>query len=845
MKKSRLFGTALAVIGATTCAAIANDTRSRINSFDPELIVLNEAFVFELPAQSPVEPGFGVRGDDCTGTACQGNIAVAPAAAGTFADLAFISSAGAISTQRKADNFSVTESGEITQLCILGVYATNALGVAATPATATWRVRYYPDAGGFPCSIPRAEFVIGATNPTAGTSVSVDNNVGGGLFHRFTFAHPPVAVSAGECMWMEVVDVDPLATVFFFLQLTTGVTDGDGRLAVFNVGGAFNLNIAYPPTSVVAAGEPIFCVNVGTTMDTTTDCGPVSGSAPPNDNIFSPETLTIGAAPVSGATTNAQQDFARPCGFTYADVGGLWYEVIGNGNRLTVDVSTTGCSDPRVVVYDATGFDDPMGGGTPASLICVGDDDDGGPGLSSSLTFCSGDGTRYLVFVMPAYSSGFLNFFSRGPFSIGVTSGDPCDTPDGQNCDVTMEMDDVQEQEFCGGTSNNNCSGAATNPAEPYTIGDTVFGTLWTSFATSRDTDSYSFTISPTNRELVLTYRGVPAVINISTCSGTGTAAVFDGLQTFYFTCEDGETLRFVLTPNNYALRIFPNALGGLEECGQDYMNYRFTIVDAVAGACCVGDQCSISTEVACGDSNGVFQGEGSTCDPDPCAVGCNLTFDMMTDTLEAETCRGIALTTTTPSLNGTCATAQAIPVDGDTIFGNLSTNVIGAPNGVGVRDVDLFSFTLTETTDVSITLTAEADAVFGIAACPAGTFVVPFQPADACQTTSDTFTLDAGSYAVVVASAEFTGLPCTSNKNDYRLIVSFGDEPLPCPGDYNDDGVVDLADLLAFLGDWNPNLGQSGMGLPGDINDDGVVDLADLLQFLGDWNPNLGSVCP
>ncbi|MBX3387034.1 MAG: proprotein convertase P-domain-containing protein, partial [Phycisphaeraceae bacterium] len=66
-----------------------------------------------------------------------------------------------------------------------------------------------------------------------------------------------------------------------------------------------------------------------------------------------------------------------------------------------------------------------------------------------------------------------------------------------------------------------------------------------------------------------------------------------------------------------------------------------------------------------------------------------------------------------------------------------------------------------------------------------------------------------------------------------------------PCPGDYNGDNVVDLADLLDFLGDWNPNLGQMGMGLPGDINGDNVVDLADLLEFLGDWNPNLGSTCP
>ncbi|MBX3386340.1 MAG: proprotein convertase P-domain-containing protein [Phycisphaeraceae bacterium] len=71
------------------------------------------------------------------------------------------------------------------------------------------------------------------------------------------------------------------------------------------------------------------------------------------------------------------------------------------------------------------------------------------------------------------------------------------------------------------------------------------------------------------------------------------------------------------------------------------------------------------------------------------------------------------------------------------------------------------------------------------------------------------------------------------------------GGGPEPCPGDYNGDGVVDLGDLLSFLGDWNPNLGQTAPGLPGDVSGDGTVDLADLLFFLNDWNPNLGQTCP
>ncbi|MBX3385825.1 MAG: hypothetical protein KF768_04585 [Phycisphaeraceae bacterium] len=96
----------------------------------------------------------------------------------------------------------------------------------------------------------------------------------------------------------------------------------------------------------------------------------------------------------------------------------------------------------------------------------------------------------------------------------------------------------------------------------------------------------------------------------------------------------------------------------------------------------------------------------------------------------------------------------------------------------------------------------------------------------------------NAGNYDCVLTS------PCgTVNTVSVALTVAGG---APCPGDFNTDGVVDLADLLDFLGQWNPNLGQNvPAGTNGDTNGDGVVDLADLLDFLGDWNPNLGQTCP
>lgn len=36
-------------------------------------------------------------------------------------------------------------------------------------------------------------------------------------------------------------------------------------------------------------------------------------------------------------------------------------------------------------------------------------------------------------------------------------------------------------------------------------------------------------------------------------------------------------------------------------------------------GACCIGTDCSITTEAACTEAGGTYQGDGSPCDPNPC----------------------------------------------------------------------------------------------------------------------------------------------------------------------------------------------------------------------------------
>ena len=79
--------------------------------------------------------------------------------------------------------------------------------------------------------------------------------------------------------------------------------------------------------------------------------------------------------------------------------------------------------------------------------------------------------------------------------------------------------------------------------------------------------------------------------------------------------------------------------------------------------------------------------------------------------------------------------------------------------------------------------------------------------------------------YYTFVIDGETPGLDITG-----LLIGTSIEIVLPCPGDINDDRVVNTADLLILLGEWgNPNS-------PADVDGDGDVDTADLLILLGAW---------
>jgi hypothetical protein len=62
-------------------------------------------------------------------------------------------------------------------------------------------------------------------------------------------------------------------------------------------------------------------------------------------------------------------------------------------------------------------------------------------------------------------------------------------------------------------------------------------------------------------------------------------------------------------------------------------------------------------------------------------------------------------------------------------------------------------------------------------------------------------------------------------------LDIAMGIFNLCCPADWNNDGVVDFNDLLAYFNDYNAGSPRA------DLNGDGVVDFNDFLQYLNYYN--------
>ncbi len=756
--------------------------------------------------------------------------------------------AGGLATLNEfaAENFVPATSGVVDGLCFYGRYLNDtAASFVAPPATniQTFRVRYFNDGGGFPCGTPIAEFRIGALSPTAGTSVTRVSGAGTvgptGTYFRYTLNHPNVPVTAGTCHWVEIVDDTPGTE--YLTWVGEGLENGgDDRHALTPATrGYYSANDALITFGAGAVGVDLtLCISLNMAVP---NC-PVSTTPPANDAITSAQALTIPTAATPTNNVAATLDAGPSCLGFNPEGHGVWYSVIGNGSELTFSTDGSQCHDTVAIVYDATAFNL---SGQVNDLVCVGSNDDiSATDLDSLVTWCSGVGTSYLIYVGGLNSTvtagGFIIPYPSGEanFSFALSSGADCTTPDAFPCEVVQQITDIVENDACGATTDTGC-GTAT----AISVGDTVFGTMFATWpdvtAPLPDFDFYSFTLGATT-DIDVTIEAESAMtIAVLDCA---TNAVVDIIS--IAECVPGPHLRLNLPAGVFGLAAFPFSDGGIP-CDSGWHEYRLTVAETPVGACCTGTVCTTSQPTACNDANGTWLGDAVACASTPCDVPCVTTLGTPA---EAEAC----LADPTTSANNTCATANSLTL-GTASFGTLST-ADGTP-APGTRDIDFWAFTLAVASDVEVTVESQSDALVQVLNCPAGTVVDGFF-VDKCTTVANALTaLPAGDYAVLVTTLDFFGSPCGGGTNNYSVLAEI---PGPaCPPDFtlanftntgDSAGQIDVIDLFDFLDAWFAQTGDVCMsGCSADVVAPfgGSPDVTDLFDFLDAWFATNGQVCP
>ena len=130
------------------------------------------------------------------------------------------------------------------------------------------------------------------------------------------------------------------------------------------------------------------------------------GQAPGNDLCANAISIAIPST-TSGNTTLATAETVPNCGsaFGIAAGNGVWYSVVGNGQKLTASVCGNASFDTQIAVFT----------GTCGSLVCV-DGNDNFCSSQSEVSWCTTNATPYLVLVYGAFS------IDKGSFVLNLST---------------------------------------------------------------------------------------------------------------------------------------------------------------------------------------------------------------------------------------------------------------------------------------------------------------------------------------------------------------------------------------------------------------------------------------
>jgi hypothetical protein len=384
-------------------------------------------------------------------------------------------------------------------------------------------------------------------------------------------------------------------------------------------------------TTQTACGTGVYIGNGSTCLPTTCASNDFCGGAIP---------LCDGVS-VSGNNSTAGNEGSASCASSGRDV---WFKYTPSGTSGTVSVQVT--TDNALIPGGTTAFDTVLAifsacGGT--QLAC--DDDSGtSPGTSSRITYTMTRGVTYII-RLAAYGAG-----AGGNYSIMVIGGGGtgCQQASGSccnagNCSVTTQAGCGSGVWTEGGSctpnicapANNDCANRAgigtgstpfnntyaTTDGPAHNPGCTFFGNsqierdLWWNFPSTFTGQLRIDTCGSSFDTKIAVYDDVGCTnydARLLACNDDNTAASPDG-------CGAGSLQSSVtinVVPNHsYTIRV---GSYGTTAAGAGVLNLT-AIPQVTQGACCDADGlCHIvADQAACGSS--VFQGVGSTCEPNPC----------------------------------------------------------------------------------------------------------------------------------------------------------------------------------------------------------------------------------
>lgn len=260
-------------------------------------------------------------------------------------------------------------------------------------------------------------------------------------------------------------------------------------------------------------------------------------------------------------------------------------------------------------------------------------------------------------------------------------------------------------------------------------------------------------------------------------------------------------------------------------------------------GACCLpsGD-CDVLDSAACTNAGGAFQGSGSACGtcPDPVGACCVAGVGVCDEDLSEIVCAGGGgIWQGAGSVCGNCVFQGAccIPKTGNCAEVIETTCIAGGGVFIGLGS------------------SCDAEVCFPTGGCclPDVTCSDGVAPAD-CAGLGGTYEGN-DSVCADITCPEPQGACCFINGNCSGLTEADCDlfagawsgaastcedadesgtadvcEGVACPADINDDGTVDVVDLVQVITNWNQT------GNPADVNTDGIVDVLDLVEVITTW---------